>query len=242
MHLKTAKFFIIVCGLIGITSYQKVRAAGNAMVGDTAKKEEIGTEVFTNTDAIFNSTASYTFKVKNPTNNVQTGKVSYVVTSEKGKKLKEESVNVNIGRNSSDSYSFNIPGLESGFYKIDFMVNITDYDDTTRRVFGIRPQEIRSAYAKPADFDQFWQTAKDELAKVKPDFKIKEYPDSSRDNRRVYGFEMKSLDNVTIRGWLTIPKSNIKNKKFLQCFWAYRVTRWACRQCLVRTRTWPLLH
>ncbi|MGZ3927687.1 MAG: acetylxylan esterase [Mucilaginibacter sp.] len=165
-------------------------------------------------DGIFSSTASFTFEVLNPTDADQAGKVSYIVTTPKGEKLKEASVKVNIARNSSGSYDFDIPGFASGFYKVNFMVNITDYDDTTRRAFGIRPEEIRSAYGKPADFDQFWQNAKDELAKIKPEFKVKEYPDSTKDNRRVFGFEMKSLDNLTIRGWLTIPKTNNKNKKF----------------------------
>jgi cephalosporin-C deacetylase-like acetyl esterase len=224
--VKRGNFLIVVCGIIGITGYQRA-AAGNLLnvidgekdkhghVSTPNKKDaEISTELFTSTDAIFNSTASYTFKVINPTATEQTGKVSYLVTTEKGQKLKEKTVNVKVSKNSSGSYDFSIPGLKSGFYKIDFMVNISDYDDTTRRVFGIRPEEIRSDHAKPADFDQFWQNAKDELAKVKPEFKVKEYPDSIKDNRRLFGFEMKSLGNVTIRGWLTIPITKNKYKKF----------------------------
>lgn len=178
-------------------------------------KDDISTVLTAHSgDGIFNSTASYTFEIKNPTDADQTGKVSYQVITPRGEKIKEETVKVTIGKNSSESYNFDIPSLKTGFYKINFTVNVTDYDDTVRRAFGIRPDEIRSAYPKPADFDQFWQNAKDELAKVKPEFKIKEYSDSTKDNRRVFGFEMKSLDNLTIRGWLTIPKTTNKNKKF----------------------------
>jgi cephalosporin-C deacetylase-like acetyl esterase len=225
--VKTDKFLIIVCGIIGITAYQRVDAGNLLKAIDGGKdkrstvaapnknKAEISAELTVHDrDAIFSSTASYTFEVKNPTDAEQTGKVSYLVTTDRGKKLKEESIKVKIGKNSSGSYNFDIPSLQPGFYKVSFMVNVSDYDDTVRRAFGIRPEEIRSAYAKPADFDQFWQNAKDELAKVKPEFKVKEYPDSAKDNRRVFGFEMKSLDNITIRGWLTIPKTNNKHKKF----------------------------
>lgn len=216
--MKQGVFLIIACGIISITGYQKVVAGGLPATVDGSRDKnaaEIST-VLTAHDknAIFSSTASFTFEVKNPTDAEQVGKISYLVTTTKGKKVKEESVKVKIGKSSSGSYDFDIPALQSGFYKVDFMVNVSDYDDTVRRAFGIRPEEIRSAYPKPADFDQFWQNAKDELAKVKPEFKVKEYPDSTRDNRRVFGFEMKSLGNITVRGWLTVPKTNNKHKKF----------------------------
>jgi cephalosporin-C deacetylase len=210
--VKTGRILIVVCAIISITAFQKVIAFDKHAV---KKAEEISAEVTAHSsDGIFSSTAHYTFEVKNPTNAEQVGKVSCVVTTPKGKKVKEESINVKIGQNSSGSYDFDFPSLESGFYKVNFMVNVSDYDDTVRLAFGIRPEEIRSQYAKPADFDQFWQNAKDELAKVKPDFKMKEYPDSAKDGRRVFGFEMKSLGNLTIRGWLTIPRNSNKNKKF----------------------------
>jgi cephalosporin-C deacetylase len=91
---------------------------------------------------------------------------------------------------------------------------VSDYDDTTRRAFGIRPQEVQSAYARPADFDQFWQNAKDELAKVKPDFKVTPLPKMNTGNREVYEIQMRSLDNYLIKGYMTIPKTKNKNRKF----------------------------
>ena len=94
------------------------------------------------------------------------------------------------------------------------MVNITEYDDTTRRVFGIKPEEISSKYKKPADFDAFWKKAKAELAKVKPEFKVTAMPKMKTSNRNVYLIEMKSIDNMTIRGWMTVPISSSKSKKF----------------------------
>ncbi len=214
---KTVKILFLVCAIVGLSNYQTF-AMGNSK-RDTSAQSKAEAEISTvlkahSRDAIFSSTASYTFEVKNPTHAEQVGKVSYIVTTDKGKKVAEKSVKVKIGKNSSGSYDFTIPSLASGFYKINFMVNVTDYDDTVRKAFGIRPQEIKSAFEKPADFDQFWQNAKDELAKVKPDFKVREYPDSSKDNRRVFGFEMKSIGNITIRGWLTIPKTNNKHKTF----------------------------
>lgn len=209
--MKPGKFLIIVCGLIALTASKKAIAGSTKIYSEG----EVSTELkIHSNDGIFSSTASFTFYVKNTLDDVQEGTVSYQLTTEKGEKLPSKIVKVKIGKNGSESYDFSIPNLKSGFYKIDFLINVSDYDDTTRRAFGIRPEEIRSAYAKPADFDQFWQNAKDELAKVKPEFKVKEYPDSVKDNRRVFGFEMKSLGNVTVRGWLTIPITKNKHKKF----------------------------
>ncbi|MEN0056035.1 MAG: acetylxylan esterase [Mucilaginibacter sp.] len=164
-------------------------------------------------DGIFNSNASYTFEVKNTYHTDQTGRVAYVVPTPNGKPVASDSVQVKISKNSSNNYSFTIPAMKPGFYKINFMINVSDYDDTTKRVFGIRPKEIRSNHSRPADFDSFWQTTKDQLAAVAPNYKITEKPELEKNNRLVYLFEMKSLDDITVRGWLTIPKGGSKNRK-----------------------------
>src|SRR3569833_630048 len=149
--------------------------------------QEVTTELTTHSsDAIFSSTASYTFDVRSTYNTTQSGTVKYVVTTEAGKKMMSDSVHVNIGPHSSASYNFDIAGLQSGFYKVNFMINVSDYDDTTRKAFGIRPHEVRSQHAKPSDFEAFWNNAKAELAKVDPEFTVTEMPDSSKDNRNVY--------------------------------------------------------
>src|ERR1700744_3910864 len=188
-----------------------------AQKGEDNKEDagEVSTELISaDKNAVFNDKAKYTFEVKNTTNNEQTGKVSYQVFTEKGIKLNSDSVKVKIDKKSTGKYSFEIPQANPGFYKENFMVNVTDYDDTTRRAFGIRPEEIKSSYKKPDDFDDFWQRARQELDKVKPEFKMTEMPDSNKEGRKVYLVEMKSLDNLTIRGWLTVPKVKTKNKKF----------------------------
>ncbi|MFD2144621.1 acetylxylan esterase [Mucilaginibacter antarcticus] len=71
-----------------------------------------------------------------------------------------------------------------------------------------------SKYAKPADFDAFWDNVKIELAKVKPKFKVTAMPKLDRDNRHVYLFEMQSLGDMTIRGWMTVPINKNPNRKY----------------------------
>ena len=214
----SGKALIAVCCIIAAGSFIKVFAGDKNNKGDSKPVKAAG-EVSTvvvahDKNAIFGETAFYTYSVKNTLDADQQGSVSYEVTTETGTKLLSKKVNVKIAKNSGEDYDFRIPGLKPGFYKINFMINVTDYDDTTKRVFGIRPEEIRSAHPKPADFEQFWQNAKDELAKVKPGFKITPMPKLNTENRNVFLIEMQSLDNLTIRGWMTVPKTSNKNRKF----------------------------
>ena len=165
-------------------------------------------------NGIFATNASYTFDVKNTYNKTEAGKVTYVVMDQFNKKLLSDSINVSVAQHDVRSYNFNIPSLKSGFYKINFMINVNDYDDTTRRVFGIRADEIRSAHEKPADFDSFWADAKSELANVAPNYVVTEMPELAKDHRKVYKLQMQSLGNDTIRGWMTIPDNASKGHRF----------------------------
>jgi cephalosporin-C deacetylase len=206
------KIIPLVTLLALLLNYQPVFAQHD---GEEEEKEEIFVDLVAGDDnATFSDAAKYTFTVKNESKVVQEGTVSYQVTTPLGKEVKTASQKVKIPVHSTGKYHFTIPGLPTGFYKANFMVNISEYDDTVRKAFGIRPDQIRSQFKRPADFKSFWDNTRAELAKVRPDFKWTEMPDSSRDNRRVFLVEMKSLDNLTIRGWVTIPKTKRKHKKF----------------------------
>ena len=210
---------IVLCAVLtaqaGNSFAQKKSNQKSAAKTDNNNGGDVSTELVAHSsNAIFGTNAAYTFEVKNTTDQVQSGKVSYIVTDQFNKKLLADSIKVNIGKQDSHSYDFTIPQLKSGFYKINFMVNVSDYDDTTRRVFGIRADDIRSNHEKPADFDSFWANTKDELADIDPDYSVTEKPELEKDERKVYLVEMKSLDHVTIRAWLTIPTHASKNHKF----------------------------
>jgi cephalosporin-C deacetylase-like acetyl esterase len=169
-----------------------------------------------NKNAIFSAGESivYSVNINNNLDSVQNGKVTYRILTEKNKFVAEDSVKVKIGSNGTKQLDISMPKRTAGFYKIMLMINVTDYDDTIRRAFGVDPDKITSKFAKPGDFDQFWADTKAELAAIKPEYKVTLMPDSTRDNRNIYLVEMKSLGNITVRGWLSLPKTTIKNKKF----------------------------
>ena len=167
-------------------------------------------------DAIFgaNSSIVYSVNLENKFDSKQTGTVGYRVLTLADKEVTKNAVNVSISKKSSKSLTLRIPEQAAGFYKVQFTVNFPEYDDTVRRVFGVDPTQIKSENSKPADFDSFWEKTLEELSKVEPNFKVEELPDSSRDNRRVFSIEMKSLGNLTVRGWMTLPNTKNSRKKF----------------------------
>jgi cephalosporin-C deacetylase len=206
---------VIVLGLLITLGNEQLFAQKAAPANDDNSAGEVSTVLTAHSkNAIFSDKASYTFDVKNTFDKSQSGTIKYIVTDQFNKELLADSVDVKLGRQSSHSYDFTVQPLKSGFYKINFMINVNDYDDTTRRVFGIRPEEIRSAHERPADFDEFWDKSKKELAAVNPDYKITEKPELEKDKRKVFLIEMKSLGNVTIYAWLTEPEHHTKYQKF----------------------------
>lgn len=180
-----------------------------------ADETEISTVITpSNKNAFYDAVAKYTFEVRNPTENDQLGKIAYNVVDENGNKLQTDSIKINVGKKSIKKYNFDIAGKGPGFYKVNFMINTSDYDDTLHKVFGVKPELIKATHPAPADFDQFWQKTKDELAKVKPNYKVTFMPKMSTKTCNVYLVQMQSLDNITIRGWLTEPVSKDPKKKF----------------------------
>jgi len=155
----------------------------------------------------------YDVKVTNP-GQAESGKLSYVISTNNEKELNRGAIDINLGQNSKSSYTLTMPSQNAGFYKVKIIISVPDYDDTIRKVFGVDPKDIRSASKKPADFDQFWDQAKEELSKVDPEFKVQEWPDLEKQNTDVYFIEAKSLNNLKITGWLTLPKDRRAKEKF----------------------------
>jgi cephalosporin-C deacetylase len=163
-------------------------------------------------NAIFknNQAIQYRLKVRNNTKNFEQGKISYLITTDEGKRIAIDSVRFALRGGNSKEVLIKTPPKATGFYRINFMVNLPDYDDTVRKVFGVAPEKIRSELHKPADFDAFWRKTREELEKVVPSYRVLERKDLSTSFKRVYSVEMRSYDNFLIRGWLVVPTDGKK--------------------------------
>ena len=104
--------------------------------------------------------------------------------------------------------------LAPGFYRANCYVK----GKATRNFnFGIDPFDIVSAPDKQADYDQFWQTAKDQLAATEMQAVLTEITDHSSAKRKVYLVEMSSVPDglngepVKIRGYYCEPTDGAKH-------------------------------
>lgn len=198
------------------TKPAKVKAGAKAdedAGADDPQGEVIMTVKAKTKDAIFKDgdNVKFKFDLKNTFKVDQSGTLSYVVSNEFGKQVYQNSISVKVRKNDSENYDISFKQKDPDFYQISFRLNLTNYDDTTKRFFGIDPDKISSDVHKPADFDDFWGKAKFTLGKILPQYKITEQKNLSTKEKRVYLVEMHSWDNAVIRGWLTIP-TNKPNK------------------------------
>lgn len=121
----------------------------------------------------------------------------------------EQKINVPAGETYSMKYTFKpkIPG----FYQVVYEYQIGDLLLSDSTFFGYDPANLTSELPRPDDFDEYWAKARAELNAVAPEFKMTLDKEKSNDLLNVYEVEMKSLGNVTIRGWYSVPKNNNGN-------------------------------
>lgn len=159
-------------------------------------------------DALFNKGEKITYNIdlKNNLSETQTGTVGYMIMSMQNKVLNQGSVEVSLKKKDSKNVALSIPSQPAGFYKLNLLINVTEYDDTLERVVGVDVKNIKSQTPAPADFDQFWQNAKDSLAQIPMAAKVTIQPGMEKKGIACYLVELKSWNNITIRGWLTMSK------------------------------------
>lgn len=183
---------------------------------DKGKTEEEGDIVIKatpgNKNAIFKGSQgiSYKLDVHNMYNEAQEGHFSYLVKTDLGQKVLEQSQDFKIDKNTRKSITVKIPPQKAGFYNLSLRFNLTSYDDTLRKVFGVDPEILKSPLNRPADFEEFWSKTRHELAQIPPQYKVTLQKELSDADRKVYLVEMKSYNHLLIRGWLVIPKQSYK--------------------------------
>ncbi len=160
-----------------------------------------------NKDCIFNGNkVYYKFNIKNTYSTPQEGTLTYEIVTDKNKKLFGGKYEIKVGSKSSlnikTSFKINTPG----FYDIITTVNLSDYDDTIKTVFGYKPLLIKTASHKPDDFDQFWEDSRKELNAIDPDYTVEYNKELSTPTHKLYNVSFQSLNNVTVHSWLSIPR------------------------------------
>jgi cephalosporin-C deacetylase len=168
------------------------------VVADVIPRNKNG--VFDDDDAV-----NYKIKVKSSYKEAQEGKITYDILTDDNQLISSQFFSVKLSRNATENYSIAIPRQKAGFYRLNVRMNLTSYDDTIKRVFGVSPEKITSTLHRPADFEEFWKGTMDDLKKVDPQYKVTLDSDQTTKDKKVYLVEMRSYGNVLIRGWMVVP-------------------------------------
>lgn len=165
-------------------------------------KFPVGNHIFINTPTI-----CIPFSLGNATPFNYDGKIEFTLINDFKDTVVIWGEAIKIAINQNKKLNYKTSKLAPGFYTliVSMKSNLLNSSQVFR--FGIEPEKIVSPANRAADFENFWVRAKNELAAVDPQFKLIHNDSLSSTKRDVYLVEMRSLDNVLIRGWYAKPKA-----------------------------------
>ncbi len=73
---------------------------------------------------------------------------------------------------------------------------------------GFSPEKMSKQVAEPEDFDEFWQNAQAEAAKIPLDPQLEELPEFSTADFKAYRISFANINNTRIYGFLTVPNGD----------------------------------
>jgi cephalosporin-C deacetylase len=144
------------------------------------------------------------------------GKIVMQVVSDFGKEIFNIEQDLVLKGKSTTAVSFDIPGIQPGFYKVDVTLNGELASKMVEYKFGYEPEKIVSPPDPRPDFDTFWKQTRQELSKVDPQYKLTKIDSLCTKKRTVYLVEMHSLGNVRIHGWYSVPTAPGKYPAIMQ--------------------------
>ena len=117
--------------------------------------------------------------------------------------LGDQSHSINLGPNEKRAVEFTYLHDSPGFVELqaEAALKATGKILKQRRRVGFQPEAIKAPLSRSQDFESFWQHSLEELRKIDPQFQTTPV----KDQPNTYEVSMKSLGNITVRGWLEIP-------------------------------------
>ncbi len=99
---------------------------------------------------------------------------------------------------------------QCGFYRIEAQIRHKNYTKNLFTNVVMNPEDIYSPKRKPDDFDLFWQRNMASLSKLNTTPEIRKIERSSDAKTDLYEVSLKSVEGLTIKGWLELPKKKGK--------------------------------
>jgi len=181
--------------------------------------EQISIEpVFERTDRIFLGTNNINLQVslKNDFTATLAGKLSVRIVSDFNKEITSITKEVKLKSKKASLLVFTVPNLEPGFYRAYVTFSNERISKKTSFMFGYEPEKIVSPTNPQPDFANYWARAKKELSAVDPQFKVTKIDTLCTSRRNIYLVEMRSLGNIMIRGWYSVPTASGKYPAVMQ--------------------------
>ena len=175
-------------------------------------------------DWIWSGQPKITIHIENPNEVKAKLPIEVRISTDKKKAVLQIIDSVEVAGKGQVDYIATTPDkLEPGFYRA---VCFAGSKNIRSFIFGIDPFDIVSAPDMQPDFDEFWQTAKDQLAAVDMNPVLTEITVKNSTTRKVYLVEMYSVPDglegepVKIRGYYCEPQDGLPHPVILH-FYGY---------------------
>lgn len=174
--------------------------------------------VFKQTDRIFKGTDPVNLQVNVSNQHAKTikGKLNLRLVSDFNEEIFTQEMDITLKNNKTVLVSFGGGDVEPGFYKAFVTFSNDRVTKKTSFMFGYEPEKIVSPTNPQPDFSNYWLRAKKELAAVEPQYKVTKVDSLSSSKRTIYLVEMRSLGNILIRGWYSVPTAPGKYPAVMQ--------------------------
>jgi len=168
--------------------------------------------------------------LKNTSSGKLKGKLVVQVNTDFKEKVGEYSIeDVSVPKKSTKVQNIAPGKLPAGFYHVTVTFQGNEVNATKKFNFGVNPEEIVSPPDPRADFENYWERAKKELAAVDPQYKLIRIDSLCTKDKEWYLLEMRSLGNVLVRGYYGKPVKPGKYPAILhvQGYGTTMVPQWA---------------
>lgn len=145
--------------------------------------------------------------------------VTWQIHTDQQMPLKQTSLPVELDKDKNNYvYCPVFEPREAGFYhfKCTLKSKVCKETFSDSMTVGLSPLDINPPVTRQPDFDKFWQKTLQELKDIDPQYNLTLQTEKCTDKRDLYLVEMKSLGNLTVRGWLEVPKNKGKYPALLR--------------------------
>lgn len=138
--------------------------------------------------------------------------VRYFVKEEKMDPIKEGPLDLKEGEGTISAEGMKKPG----FLRCEVFATVNGKEYRGLGTAAFEPEKIKPTVKMPADFEEFWDAGKAELAEIPMDSRMIHIPDRSTEAVDVYHVNFQNIKNSRIYGVLTVPKGEGKFPAILQ--------------------------